>query len=280
VKKLAMCVGGGYSNKEAMVERKEVQGSDGTVHNFLHVSKNDQWLLNVILGAGAKRGSFKRSTIIDELKKKGEKPNTPEKTAVAAGEEEEDPMGALDEVQDEESVRPKKRYLARRCREVEVVVQMPRRCKLAQPNNEETVDVRIVNVGSNVVFIHEDDIPWFVQYLADEVGYGGVPVEDEDEKESAVGESGVPGLSVEWDFDSGDAWHATFTKGPLKGQSFTVRTPNSNRFANPPSPETGGQGRAFDGIELKGNSGEFLGNSWGPGGFLGAWDRDVFPEQG
>ena len=54
--------------------------------------------------------------------------------------------------------------------------------------------------------------------MADETGYGGVPL-NQDEDNSAVADSGVQGLKVEWDFQDNDGWSGTFVSGPLKGES-------------------------------------------------------------
>ena len=80
-----------------------------------------------------------------------------------------------------------------------------------------TVTVTAVKDGVST-YIHEDDVPWFVAYVADEHAHGGIPDGEDDTRESAVaeGNSSVPGLRIQWDFQGDDGWVGTFVSGPLR----------------------------------------------------------------
>ena len=82
-----------------------------------------------------------------------------------------------------------------------------------------TVTVQIVVEGVST-FIHEDAVPWFVAYVADEYAHGGIPDQENDTGESAVaeGNSSVPGLRIQWDFQDDDGFVGTFVSGPLCSQ--------------------------------------------------------------
>ena len=80
-----------------------------------------------------------------------------------------------------------------------------------------TVTVTAVKDGVST-YIHEDDVPWFVAYVADEHAHGGIPNQNGDTEKSAVaeGNSSVPGLLIQWDFQDDDGFVGTFVSGPLR----------------------------------------------------------------
>ena len=111
--------------------------------------------------------------------------------------------------------------------------------------------VRAMYGGGSSLWLHEDDVPWLVTYLADEVATGGVgPIEDSDgevEDEcaeasqapcldgaevaaSSVGDpvtptktkKGVP--KIRWDVNG--AWEAVITKGPQQGTKVSCKVAN------------------------------------------------------
>ena len=83
--------------------------------------------------------------------------------------------------------------------------------------NGQTVIVQAVKDGVST-YIHEDAVPWFVAYVADEHAHGGVADQGDDQKESEIaeGNSSVPGLSIQWNFQDDDGWVGTFVSGPLR----------------------------------------------------------------
>ena len=80
-----------------------------------------------------------------------------------------------------------------------------------------TVSVQVVLDGVST-YISADAVPWFVAYVADEHAHGGIPDQQGDTKESAVaeGNSSVPGLLIQWDFQDDDGFVGTFVSGPLR----------------------------------------------------------------
>ena len=82
-----------------------------------------------------------------------------------------------------------------------------------------TVTVPVVLMGVST-YIHEDAVPWFVAYVADELAHGGVADEAVVTGNSAVaeGNSSVPGLLIQWDFQNDDGFVGTFVSGPLCSQ--------------------------------------------------------------
>ena len=65
----ATVVTGGRSNRYHVVETKEIQSANGVVRKFIRASKNDDWVLKIVLGDTAFRGGLKRTTLVEELKK-------------------------------------------------------------------------------------------------------------------------------------------------------------------------------------------------------------------
>jgi len=100
------------------------------------------------------------------------------------------------------------------------IIEMPKLAPSAHPLSTLKQKVKVIARGSNSMWIAKDDIDWLVHYLADEVAFGAVVCPEEP---PAVAEpnSSVPGLRIHWDFQSGNAWHAIFLEGPLKGQQFS-----------------------------------------------------------
>ena len=82
-----------------------------------------------------------------------------------------------------------------------------------------TVSVQVVLDGVST-YIIADAVPWFVAYVADEHAHGGIPDEEDDTRESAVaeGNSSVPGLRIQWDFQDDDGFVGTFVSGPLRSR--------------------------------------------------------------
>ena len=83
--------------------------------------------------------------------------------------------------------------------------------------------VRALRSGKNILWTHEDDVPWLCAYLAAELGAGGVgPIEDADEPSEEYCPDNSPHTpikgrkcKVRWDFNG--AWEGVVTRGPNKG---------------------------------------------------------------
>ena len=97
--------------------------------------------------------------------------------------DESDPMNKMRSVE-EVDMEPKKASRSKRERTRPIEVTMPARaCEKGSPDKV----VSVLNASTNALYVRESDIPWLMQYLADEVALGGVEREDE---ESAVAEAG------------------------------------------------------------------------------------------
>ena len=78
-------------------------------------------------------------------------------------------------------------------------------------------NVRLLATSTNSVWISQEDIPWLVCYVTDEVMKGGVVMSEMDDKPALDINTSVPHLNVQWDFESGDLWIAEFGAGDLAG---------------------------------------------------------------
>ena len=94
-------VKGGMCNKPYVLDTMPVLVS-GEERHFCRIVKSETWLLKCGAGAGAQKGILKRSKVIEQLKDKladaSQKMNQGHAPAVA-----DDPMSALDEVEEKES---------------------------------------------------------------------------------------------------------------------------------------------------------------------------------
>ena len=103
-------------------------------------------------------------------------------------------------------------------------LSMPLHAPCARPSCTEKYSVRVMPLGTNSFWMHKDDIPWFVNYVTDEVQKGGVAVEEEDgDVGTAVAEPNcrVPGVHIQWSFHT-SAWEAVFLQGSHKGYKFAL----------------------------------------------------------
>ena len=200
--------------------RRERDGVVTTVPaTYIKVEKNADWVLKAVAGNKAQKGALKRTKVIEDLRRNLVMMSSSDAAVAGEGANatlDEDPMAALDMVCDEEPA-AKRRYNRKRAKCKEVKVSMPLRAQCAYPGNKEKRDVSIMADSTNQLWLLKEDVPWLLVFLADECGFGGVAIESE----AAVAEANcdaVPGLRVEWDFQSNDAWTATFVEGPLLGQ--------------------------------------------------------------
>ena len=200
--------------------RRERDGVVTTVPaTYIKVEKNADWVLKAVAGNKAQKGALKRTKVIEDLRRNLVMMSSSDAAVAGEGANatlDEDPMAALDMVCDEEPA-AKRRYNRKRAKCKEVKVSMPLSAQCAYPGNKEKRDVSIMADSTNQLWLLKEDVPWLLVFLADECGFGGVAIESE----AAVAEANcdaVPGLRVEWDFQSNDAWTATFVEGPLLGQ--------------------------------------------------------------
>ena len=92
-------------------------------------------------------------------------------------------------------------------------------------------------LSTNALYIRSDDVPWLINYLADECGPGGsqgVKMLDDDDAgdDAPVDETGddapvctVDGLGLKWD-DAKETLTATALSGPLKDKVWTLSMSN------------------------------------------------------
>ena len=223
-------VSGGYlgakktcalSSKTLDVQRT-VDGSDITVAaTFIRINKNDDWMLKAVGGPKAQKGFLKRTTLIERMRSKLVDRGLCD-TSVAderVDDDGDDPMGQLDCPVERPASRPKRtRYARKRVKNQEVTITMPMYASCAYPDNKETKDVTVMADGTNQLWVLKEDLPWLLATLADECGYGGVPVANDC---AAVADGicpAAPGVNIKWDFQSSDGWIASFVHGPLLGQ--------------------------------------------------------------
>ena len=91
--------------------------------------------------------------------------------------------------------------------------------------------VRAFRSGKNILWIHEDDVPWLCTYIAAELATGGVgPIGDTDEpfSEEYYGAENRPEkpitgrkCRVRWDFNG--AWEGIVMRGPKKGTQIVCK---------------------------------------------------------
>ena len=216
---------GGFLGKKKLLPLTtkvfEVEEKDAT---FVLLSKNEPWLLRAACGHGTPRGGLTRSRAIETLRQKAAaaKPvlekEEPVPSPVEGGDY--DPMAELDDIEENnirDTKKPRKGPYKKKKPQTVQSVQMPV-LPLGHCQGQ-TVTVQVATVGVSI-YIHEDAVPWFVAYVADENAHGGIADQDDDTGESAVaeGNSSVPGLRIQWDFQGeADGWEGTFVSGPLHG---------------------------------------------------------------
>ncbi len=66
-------------------------------------------------------------------------------------------------------------------------------------------EVRLLPLGTNSTYIASGDVPWLIQWLADELEAGGICVE-EGEPAPLAQNCAAPGVHIRWDFSG--AWEA------------------------------------------------------------------------
>ena len=214
---------GGFQTKALPVETFELDNANGVPQDFVHVSKNREWLVKMA-GGNLNRAGAIFDTLRNALKQS--EPSEPD-SAVADGlGDEDDPMNKMDDVSEivtpkRKRGQPPKRTPNKSLRRKAMTVTMPMYSPTRYPGNAEDYSVTCVatnRTGKPKLWIAVDDIPWLVTYLADELGTGGVTVD------SAVAEASpnckTPGLSIRMKPEGGTLtiYEAHFVSGPLAGK--------------------------------------------------------------
>ena len=220
----SVTVSGGHSKEHLMDDALEIDsavagGIDGDV--FIRLDKNSPWLLQCVGGIQMKKGGLCRSKVVTQLRDKsasGDNESASSSPQKRQGVDEDvDVMEELDNCKPENEVqltRQRRAFIPKRQKQQVVVVKMPLHALDRSSGCER--DVRLLATSTNSLWISQEDIPWLVCYVADEVMKGGVAVEKDDTPELEQN-TPVPHLNVHWDFASGDAWVAEFVAGDLAG---------------------------------------------------------------
>ena len=96
--------------------------------------------------------------------------------------------------------------------------------------------------STNQIWIHQDAVPWLVEYLREEARSGGVAYDDEEDETQ---NDEVDGLHVSWDFQNNDAWVGKWVDGPFKGHIVTVPLSKFNETKFQTSAAKAGIGASF-----------------------------------
>ena len=213
----AFTLGGGYLRpKKHFALESRVSITNNIERTYIRINKNDDWVLKAVAGDKAQRGALRRCKAIELIREKMTEWSPMKKDAVAATKDE-DPMSALEAVQEDTAPAPKRRYSRKRPKLQELVVTMPKRCPYAAPECKETKEVSVMADGTNQLWLLKEDVPWLMAYMADENGFGSVAVTADDTAVAEPNCPDVPGLCVEWDWATGDGFTAEFVTGPLAG---------------------------------------------------------------
>jgi hypothetical protein len=223
---------GGFQTKQLSVDSRAFD-HDGKSRQFVHIAKKTEWLVKMC------GGSLKRAgAIIDDLRAGAIASTLP---AVAGGGAEmdvvvdvADPMDAMDDVchtpQAKKAKTEKKGPTPKKTMRDQVLqVSVSKRSPSAWSkhcNEKIMVSVVVTNPhGVGKLWLLDDDLPWLVAYLADEVGTGSVKVQPADAGQYLAGNCVTPWLSIKVKPQLGDMGHylAVFVGGPLKGKEVTCK---------------------------------------------------------
>ena len=236
----SVSVKGGYggiqpqclSTKEIYVKGKKVL--------LVKVRKTDHWLQKVTQGKNCRRNCLARTQLLERIREElVEHKEHDFAAAVAAADEAAERMAAAeaapicDEVDPMQALRPvakaapkpeakkkpapKKQSMEERL----VVLELPKAY-----NAPGKTEVRVLGLtpdqrGTTPIWIHEDDLPWLLRYLADEANEGGLPpieaIDDPAVAEQSEASAETPPKMARrercrWDYAG--TWHATIQKGP------------------------------------------------------------------
>ena len=213
-------------SKPCVLTTKTVDSCDGPQH-FAKLEKNAHWLLNGSLGI-KQRGALRRMTLIQKLRAVA--CPEPEPQEEEAQGDVDDPMDMLDDLdsislfqtpckkKQPNSTTPVKRKSPRNRI---LSVEMPEYEPTANPGRTATRKVRVYLSGNKTTWIHVDDLPWVVKWVADEYRSGGiVDTDDKDPIAQMEPNCDCPGVHLRWDF--GGKWEAFVLEGKDTGKVVTM----------------------------------------------------------
>ena len=184
----SVTVSGGHSNEHLVVDALEIDsavagGIDDDV--FTRLDKNSDWLLKCVGGTQMKKGGLCRSKVVTQLRDKvasGDQESASPSPQKGQGvDEDKDFMGDLDSCKPENEFqfRKRKAFTPKRQKQQVVVVTTPLHALDRSSGRERKV--RLLATSTNSLWISQEDIPWLVCYVADEVIKGGVAVSEKDD---------------------------------------------------------------------------------------------------
>ena len=171
-------VRGGMCNKPHVLDTMPVLVS-GEERHFCRIVKNETWFLKCGAGAAAQKGILNMSAVIEQLKDKLADASQ-NMTQGSAGAEPDpavadDPMSALDEVEEKESP-PTMKYAPTRLGNTVFQIEMPQHPpEMAGTAVADLLKVSVLGKSTNQVWIAVEDVEWLINYVATEVALGGVP---------------------------------------------------------------------------------------------------------
>ena len=208
---------GGYSPVAFPVKTMEFPGPDGADVTFVHISKDEEWILQSVVGK-YDRHAMKRSKLLEQIKDKVSMDcSRPKRKDAVAADADADPMRLLDAIEAPTSKRSRI-YQSSRGQNIARLVTMPAKEPNKYPNRRDEVQILVLPKSTNSLWLRLSDVVWLIDYLTDEVGPDGsqgVPVIDS-EDEAPAGNCDVANVYIEWDFN--DTVTATWLAGALKGR--------------------------------------------------------------
>lgn len=191
---------------------------------FVKLDKSADWLIKIVGGIQAQRGSLSRTTIIEEIRTKVKSEvqqsdvahHTPAVADVA--DDDDDPMATLEAVTSVggDNRRPKRQKVPPR---QIVEFDMPMYEPMKHPDSTEKRSIRCLAINYQSVYLSLNDIPWLVTWLYDAVACGAVPLAPVDPLTANCPK--VPGARFTWDF--ADSWEAVILSGPLAGTKIITK---------------------------------------------------------
>ena len=222
-----LCVTGGYAQGSRAVKSRVEHSAAYGVVTFAHVTKTEEWIIEAATGK-TDRHALKRSKLIDDLKRKldPESPDADAVVAAVAADAPDDPMHFMDALHEPEGKKRKgtaaRKVRSKRGKNCPRMIDMPAKEPNKHPDAAGTYQALVLPASTNSIWLRQGDLPWFLEYLADEVGpagsHGVPPIEGGgcDDEPNCAAEN----VYMEWDFV--DTVSAKWVQGPLKGK--TVKT--------------------------------------------------------